>query len=285
MRHFAIVTGFRFRLPPVNHTDDRALAQQSAQLCCDFVPRQRTRSHCEGEVFPSIRIKRLVRQQLVLTQKHEAGCQSDAFVAIDKRMIAAEVEEIGGSNLDEIGNHRNSHQGRLRSGDGGFQQLTRAQTGTPPVRGKHFRVDGKNGLDRWMFDHRTHDSLRKSSLFFWISLRAVSLAVSASITEGCIGAMVIVPPAWTSTFTSSPTFNLASWSSAESKIMPCELPIFEMILITCKTMYYQPRCVNFSHKNATILPCASYDRRRSSFLCSIRLSLRRKSLRNSAAWP
>ena len=41
-------------------------------------------------------------------------------------------------------------------------------------------------------------------------------------------------------------------------MIPCELPIFEMILITCKTMYYQPRFVNFSQKSATILPCAPY---------------------------
>jgi hypothetical protein len=34
----------------------------------------------------------------------------------------------------------------------------------------------------------------------------------------------------------------ASWRSAESKMIPWELPIFEMVLIMRKTMYYQGVC-------------------------------------------
>ena len=48
---------------------------------------------------------------------------------------------------------------------------------------------------------------------------------------GFIGVIVIVPPGWTSTFTSSPGLRWESWSSVESKMIPCELPILVRVLI------------------------------------------------------
>ena len=50
-------------------------------------------------------------------------------------------------------------------------------------------VNGDHSLDCGMLDDSTHDSRRKSSLFLWMSCRAVSAAEEASITEGFMGAI------------------------------------------------------------------------------------------------
>lgn len=64
---------------------------------------------------------------------------------------------------------------------------------------------------------------------------ATSGMISSTVKFAPMGVSVIVPPAWTSTFTASPGWSRASCSSAESKMMPCEFPIFEMVLIMRKT--------------------------------------------------
>ncbi len=100
-------------------------------------------------------------------------------------------------------------------------------------------MNGDHSFARGMLDDSTHDSLRKSRLFFWMSCLAVSAAVEASIAEGFMGGIVMAPPAWTSTFASPLTLRCASWRSAESKVTPGELPIFETVLFMCKTMDHQ----------------------------------------------
>ena len=81
-----------------------ASAQQRAQLGRDLVPAQCPRRHCECEVLPCVHIERLLGQQPVLTQKHKARRQSHPFVAINKRMIAAKIEKVGGKIDGKRGN-------------------------------------------------------------------------------------------------------------------------------------------------------------------------------------
>lgn len=73
---------------------------------------------------------------------------------------------------------------------------------------------------------------------YWGIVSLISKVIPSRRGKVSSSAIVIVPPAWTWTFTSSPTFSLASWSKAESKMIPWELPILGMVLTRCKTMYY-----------------------------------------------
>ncbi len=204
-------------------------SDQPAQPGGGLLTPQNTGSHSEGEVFPSIDIRFFILQEAVLAQENETSDKPDAFVAIHKGTIAAKVKKISCRNLDGIRYLGLSHHRCLRSSYGGFQQITRAQPRTATVRGKHLSMNGNHGINVRMPD--AHDRRRKSSLFFWISRRAASATVVASMTAGSMGAIVMAPPEWTSTFTSSPTLSRASCSRAESKMMPCELPILVMVLI------------------------------------------------------
>lgn len=74
-------------------------------------------------------------------------------------------------------------------------------------------------------------------LAYWGIVSLISKVIPSHRGKVSSGAIVIVPPAWTWTFTSSPTFSLAGWSKAESKMIARKLPILEMVLTICKTMY------------------------------------------------
>ncbi len=56
---------------------------------------QPTGGHVQRQCFPGVRIEPLVRQQIVLTEKDQAGGERHPLVAIDECMIPAQVEEVG----------------------------------------------------------------------------------------------------------------------------------------------------------------------------------------------
>ena len=63
----------------------------------------------------------------------------------------------------------------------------------------------------------------------------IELAVAAAFVGsrlGRIGVRMMVPPSWTVTVSRSPALTRARSISELSKIMPCELPTFEIVFVT-----------------------------------------------------
>ena len=145
-------------------------------------------------------------------------------------MVAADVKQIRGRDLDRIRNEGLAHHRRLRSGYGRFQQRLIANTSCATVGSEHFAVNRFDGLDRQMLERLAQERRLKSAAFFLIKRLAVVAAVSESIA-GWMGVKTIEPPGWTVTFTLSPTLIRARSISAASKMMPWELPTFVMVLI------------------------------------------------------
>jgi hypothetical protein len=63
----------------------------------------------------------LVGKPPVCLEKHEARRKRRALVAVDERVVAAEVEEIRGRNLDQVGDQRVALGGGLRCRNRGFE--------------------------------------------------------------------------------------------------------------------------------------------------------------------
>ena len=75
-------------------------------------------------------------------QEDQAGAQSRPLVAIQKRMIPAEVEEIGGGHLRQIGKRRITADGDLRRRHGRLQQRRLAQAMRADVARKQAAAQG-----------------------------------------------------------------------------------------------------------------------------------------------
>ena len=76
-------------------------------------------------------------RSVIQLQEHEAGAKGCSFVAIEERMIPAEVEQVGGRDVNDVCEDRFTAKGRLWSGDRGFEQsaVTYAvQPAEPPNR-------------------------------------------------------------------------------------------------------------------------------------------------------
>ena len=171
-----------------------------------------------------------------------------ALIAINEGVIAAEVKEVSRSDTNGIAERRNASKACLRSGDRRLQQGSITKAFGSAKLSDGFGMDLQYNFDREM-QAMIGVGLHASRFIVFAYRFIVSLmrAVMSSGGGSCaIGVMVMVPPAWTSTFTSSPTFIRTNWRSAESKMIPWELPIFEMVLIMCKTMYYRPICQSAS---------------------------------------
>ena len=69
----------------------------------------------------------------------------------------------------------------------------RSQAPLTMVGGEHLRMDGLDGLDRWMRQRSFHDSRRNNSAFLLINRLAVAAAFSGLIT-GRTGVNTIEPP-------------------------------------------------------------------------------------------
>jgi hypothetical protein len=92
------------------------------------------------------------------------------------------------------------------------------------------RVDRLHGRSSQMANCFAQDKRLKSAEFFLISRFAAAPAFFGSIV-GRTGVKTIEPPSCTVTVTWSPTFTRAKSMSAASKMMPCELPTFEIVLV------------------------------------------------------
>ena len=52
----------------------------------------------QRELFPGVRVELFVGQQVVFGEEHQTGGQGGAFVPVHKRVVAAEVEPVGGGD-------------------------------------------------------------------------------------------------------------------------------------------------------------------------------------------
>ena len=62
------------------------------------------------------------RRSVIQLQEHEAGAECRSFVAIEERVIPAEVEQVGSRDVDDVREDRFTAKGCLWSGDRGFEQ-------------------------------------------------------------------------------------------------------------------------------------------------------------------
>src|SRR5262249_38542992 len=169
-------------------------------------------------------------QKLVRFQKNQASCERGAFVAVEKWMVATNVEQICRRDLDRIRNEGLAHHCRLRSGHSRFQQGFIANTSCATVGSEHFTVNCFDGFDVEMLERLAQERRLKSAAFFLINRLAIVAAVSGSIA-GWIGVKTIEPLGWTVTFTLSPTLIRARSMSAASKMMPWEFPTLVIVFV------------------------------------------------------
>jgi hypothetical protein len=98
------------------------------------------------------------------------------------------------------------------------------------MRLQYFDVDRLNGSNGQMASCFAHDNRLKSAEFFSIN-RLATAAASLGWIAGRMGVKTIDPPSCTVTVTWSPTFTRARSISAASKMIPWELPTFEIVLV------------------------------------------------------
>ena len=78
------------------------------------IPVKLARSELENEFFPLVVRQVVVRQQFILFEENQAHSQSCALVAVDERLIAAQIKQISRRDFDRIGYQGLSHDCRLR---------------------------------------------------------------------------------------------------------------------------------------------------------------------------
>jgi hypothetical protein len=98
------------------------------------------------------------------------------------------------------------------------------------MRGQHLSVNRFNRSNSQMNNCFAQDKRLKSAEFFLINRLAAAPAFFGSIA-GRTGVKTIEPPSCTVTVTWSPTFTRARSMSAASKMIPCELPTLEIVLV------------------------------------------------------
>lgn len=179
--------------PPVSFTSSRS-THQTAQSLGDFIATKNAGGDVKREGLPIVHRQVFASKESVFTEKDKARREGHSFVPIDEGVIAAQIEQVSRSDLNRFGNHRLPHHRRLGSGHRRLQQLSRSQARTPPMRRQNFRVYRQDRFNRWMSQFHGQDSRLKSSALFRIKRFAVSAAVSADISGGSIGLIVIVPP-------------------------------------------------------------------------------------------
>lgn len=98
------------------------------------------------------------------------------------------------------------------------------------MRRQHLSVNsfdhGNGQMNQWF----AQDKRLKSVEFFLINRLAAAPAFFGSIA-GRTGVKTIEPPSCTVTVTWSPNLTRAKSMRAESKIIPCELPTLEIVLV------------------------------------------------------
>jgi len=105
--------------------------QQGAQTGGCLLAVDAAGCHVEYERFPIIRIFRgssWIRQQIVGVEKDQAGAECGAFVAIDERMVAADIKKVRGSDFNRVGKQRFTKGGGLGCSDRRFEHAAISQT-------------------------------------------------------------------------------------------------------------------------------------------------------------
>lgn len=96
-----------------------------------------------------------IRQQSIDLQKHQAGGKRRPFVAIDERVIAAQIKKIRGGDFLRIGNQWCTTGRRPWRRNRGFQQRTITQSCTAAMRRQYLVMNGKNccnvKMNQWLF--------------------------------------------------------------------------------------------------------------------------------------
>jgi len=90
----------------------------------------------------------LVGKPPVCLEKHEARRKRRALVAVDERVVAAEVEEICSRNFDRVGDQRLAVEGGLRGCDRRLEQGRIAHARLAALRAQDLLVDRRDGDGR-----------------------------------------------------------------------------------------------------------------------------------------
>src|SRR5207247_10881843 len=95
-------------------------------------------------------IQFLTREQSVALKEYKTGSQGGALIAIDKGMIAADVEQITRRYFQAVFKQRHASHCGLGSGDSGFEQWLISNSRRTAVRSQNLLVNRADRLTRRM---------------------------------------------------------------------------------------------------------------------------------------
>ena len=119
-----------------------SMAKQGAQPARRLLAVEPGSGNVEDQRLPVFVV--LCGLDTVKPQEDDRGGHRRALVAVDERVVPAEIEEIRGGDLSQVGKRRLAAEGRLRRGDGRFQQTAVAQSGTAAERVQYSVVNLQN---------------------------------------------------------------------------------------------------------------------------------------------
>ena len=122
--------------------------EQLSQLRGGRVPVDVARGDGEREVLPLMSITGWLNP--VQSQKYKARTERSPLVAVDERVIPAEIEQIGGCHLDEVHKERLAAETRLGSGHCRLEQRDIPDAVQSAEARKRLSVDFADDLNREM---------------------------------------------------------------------------------------------------------------------------------------
>ena len=195
---------------------DQKVAQPRRGVCSI----QRTRGNRDGKIFPFVTVWSECKP--IESRKYKTRSKRCSFVAVDERMVAAEVKQISRCDIYGIAQRRHTIKTGLRSGNGEFQKRAIPNPVGTAKLSDGFGMDLETDLSRQIkaIAGRIARARRFMVLEYCFIVSLMRDVIFSRGVIGTIGATVIVPPWCNSTFTSSPTLRRASCRSTESKMIP-----------------------------------------------------------------
>ena len=121
---------------------------QPAQAGRSLLTVQNTGGHAEGQGFPVVTVGG--GRVSIELQEDEAGTEGRALVSIDKGMVVAKIEEVGGCYIDRIAIGGSASETRLRGRYRRFEHGAVTKSARSTELGDGFGVDLLDDLHRQM---------------------------------------------------------------------------------------------------------------------------------------
>ena len=134
-------------------------ADQAPKVCCHLMPVEAPVGDLDRQRVPRAAVSG--RRSAIQPQEHDAGAEGRSLVAIEERVIPADVEQVGGRDFDDVFEDRFTAKRRLWSGDRGFEQCAITYAVQPAESPNRLGVNLLHDVDAEMHAvgrPRAHDS-------------------------------------------------------------------------------------------------------------------------------